>query len=153
MGEVYSSWFQTHNVALIGDLADYVVSLNHGTIGTSGALDKVVDQAQLLQEVHEEVDALEKAEQDVVPAPDAKNGVDAGKLILAEEVEEGRISWDACTCVHPCVAQRRSITLGSIFFGNLGGNHSISFWTVFLGFLTLSQVLNSGQYVELAFFR
>lgn len=45
----------------------------------------------------------------------------------------------------------RSSAVGNIFFGNLGGNHGISFWTVFLGFLTLSQVLSSGQCVILIF--
>ncbi|KZV76922.1 P-loop containing nucleoside triphosphate hydrolase protein [Peniophora sp. CONT] len=121
----------THNVALVGSLADYVVSLNNGSVASHGEPDETIKKDDsLLQEAQEEDEVMDKADQEIdTSTPDAKDDSGAGKLILAEEVQEGRISLDAW----------------NIFFGNLGGNHSISFWTVFLGFLTLSQVLSSGQ--------
>lgn len=57
------------------------------------------------------------------------NGLSDTKLIKAEEILEGHISWKALR----------------LFFAGLGGDHPILFWTIFLGGFGITAVVNAAS--------
>lgn len=141
----------THNVAMASPIAHYVVSLgadgqvlSRGSVSDAMAMDKT-----LAHEVEEEAQIIEKTETEVVDAeePDAKAKQADGKLIVAEEVAEGHISWaarkypKAFRCVLACSLP----SAVRIFFSALGGKHSLAFWFFFTVGLALSDVFSSLQ--------
>ncbi|KAF7968576.1 hypothetical protein HWV62_30061, partial [Athelia sp. TMB] len=111
----------THNVALASPIANYVVSLSidgrilsRGSLGDAIRLDK-----SLLVAATTEQEAAEKTEElvdETNTTEDPAKVVD-GKLIVAEDVAEGFVSWEAC----------------KLFFNGLAGSHRVVFWTVSLG--------------------
>ncbi|KAJ7770817.1 hypothetical protein DFH07DRAFT_1057900 [Mycena maculata] len=120
----------THNVALAQPVAHYVVSMgldghvhSHGSIAEALATDEV-----LAEELVKDQEVLDKQvdQVDVPPAPETKAD---GKLIVAEEIEEGHVSWDAL----------------KLYFKGLGGNHSLLFFTLFLTGLGLTEL---GQAIQ-----
>lgn len=85
----------THNIAMTSKLADLVVSVGldgrvHGEHSVSVAL--LADKVLAEEASHDQV-ALAVAEKEL-DAPKEGNQT-TGKLILAEEIEIGRVSWDA----------------------------------------------------------
>lgn len=78
-------------------LADFVVSLGtDGQIASQGSVsDALAKNSELAEEVKQEEEAIEldenENEAEDAPADDA-----AGKLVLAEEIEEGHVSKAAC---------------------------------------------------------
>ncbi|KAJ7164522.1 hypothetical protein C8R46DRAFT_1193124 [Mycena filopes] len=85
----------THNVAMTSKLADFVVSVSldgrvHGQHSVSEALatDKV-----LAEEVSKDQEVLDIAEQALDSAKEAPQV--NGKLVVAEEIAIGRVSWEA----------------------------------------------------------
>ena len=88
---------QTHNIALAGPVADFVVSLGQdGRILCQGTLSEALKSNKaLLKEVKAEEGEVAKADEtmdDVIPEiPEGKGG----KLILKEEIAEGHVSWSA----------------------------------------------------------
>ncbi|KZV76920.1 multidrug resistance-associated ABC transporter [Peniophora sp. CONT] len=123
----------THNVAMASPIAHYVVSLGtDGQILSRGSVsDAMAKDENLAHEVEEEAQIIEKTETEVVDneEPDATAKQADGKLIVAEEVAEGHISWTALR----------------IFFSALGGKHSLAFWFFFTVGLGLSDVFTSLQ--------
>ncbi|KAJ6501692.1 hypothetical protein C8R47DRAFT_1193380 [Mycena vitilis] len=121
----------THNVAMAKPIADYVVSMgsdgqihSHGSISEALATDEV-----LAEELNKDQEVLDKKEDEVdAPPPAAEKKAD-GKLIVAEEVEEGHVSWHALT----------------LYFKGLGGNHALLFFTVFLAGLALTEICQTVQ--------
>lgn len=92
-----SATAQTHNIALAGPIADFVVSLNtDGYILSQGSIkDAVSKDAALAEEMKHEEEAIELDENEETtmaqPADDKK-----GKLIVPEEIAIGHIGWDTC---------------------------------------------------------
>ncbi|KAJ7169514.1 hypothetical protein C8R46DRAFT_1217207 [Mycena filopes] len=135
----------THNVAMAKPVAKHVVSMgvdghihSHGSITEALATDEV-----LAEELSKDQEVLDKKEDEVdaAPAEETKAAPD-GKLIVAEEVEEGHVSWDAL----------------KLYFKGMGGNHTVLFFSVFLlglGLTELCQTIQTwflgywaGQYLE-----
>lgn len=122
----------THNVAMAKPIANYVISMgvdghihSHGSISEALATDEV-----LAEELSKDQEVLEKKEDEIdAPPPAAAEKKADGKLIVAEEVEEGHVSWDAL----------------KLYFKGLGGNHELLFFTLFLGGLGLTEICNSIQ--------
>ena len=87
---------QTHNIALVGPLADFVVSLgSDGRISSQGSVsDAFATDEDFADEVEHEMEALEldEHEEDL----DTPAGEQNGKLVLAEEIVEGHVSRSAC---------------------------------------------------------
>ena len=87
---------QTHNVAMASPLADFVVSLGtDGRIATQGNInDALKKNKALAKEVKHEEEAaeLDETEERVEGTAEDKKG----KLVLAEEIEEGHVSREAC---------------------------------------------------------
>lgn len=90
---------QTHNIALASPVADFVVHMDsNGRILSHGSLASVLEQdSDLVKEVLEEREELEKAEQeiDVEKPEDALAKQASGKLVVDEEVEVGHVGWTA----------------------------------------------------------
>jgi hypothetical protein len=90
-------------------VADFVVSLGiDGRIHSQGSIsDAIVDHEQLKEEVTMDKEISGKAEEtldidydaEVVKAGDKKKN--AGKLVVAEEVDEGHVSTSAGECSQP----------------------------------------------------
>lgn len=88
---------------MAGPLADFVVSLNtDGHIVSQGSVSDAITEDQKLQAelVHEE----EAIQLDKVSDSDAtpQEPADKGKLVVAEEVAIGHVSWDACKVFPVC---------------------------------------------------
>ncbi|KAJ6604251.1 hypothetical protein DFH09DRAFT_1300496 [Mycena vulgaris] len=120
----------THNVAMAKPIASYVVSMDidgqvhsHGPISEALATDEV-----LAEELSKDQEVLDKKvdEVDAVPATESKAD---GKLIVAEEIEEGHVSWDAL----------------KLYFRGMGGNYTLLFFTVFLFGLGLTELCQALQ--------
>ncbi|OJT09188.1 ATP-binding cassette transporter abc4, partial [Trametes pubescens] len=89
----------THNVAMVAPIADFVVDMSaDGRILSQGSLDNVFKHdSHLVKEVTEERRVLEKAEHEngVEKLEDAVAKQTAGKLVVAEEMEDGHVGWSA----------------------------------------------------------
>ena len=84
---------------MVSPIADFVVDVgSDGRILSQGSLENALEHdSKLLKDVEHEVEELQKADQEVdgekdedVNAPSS-----AGKLVVAEEIEEGHVGWRA----------------------------------------------------------
>jgi hypothetical protein len=125
---------QTHNLALASPIAQFVVALgNDGRIKSQGSLTAALQaDATLAEELKVEQEAIKTDElEDAVKnektkdasselqdqANDAEEEDEEGKLIMDEEIEIGRVSWDAW----------------KIYYSAMGGNWPILFWIAAVG--------------------
>ncbi len=79
-------------------LADYVVSLGQdGRIASRGTVSDALEKDEMLaKELAEGAQAIKEDEKKIDgEEPDQAAKQADGKLILAEEIAEGRVSWDA----------------------------------------------------------
>ncbi|KAJ1309694.1 hypothetical protein OPQ81_006459 [Rhizoctonia solani] len=124
----------THNVAMVSEVADFVVSLgNDGRIASQGGIDEAFRLNSKLKAEAEKDRELERKGDQVI---DDSNPVDEkddgnakksdGKLMIAEEVAEGHIGWSAL----------------KLFLLALGG---FWFWAVYLLGFILADVAVLGQ--------
>ncbi|KDR83052.1 hypothetical protein GALMADRAFT_57306 [Galerina marginata CBS 339.88] len=107
----------THNIALVGPIADFVVSLGlDGSIQTQGTEIGAVlkNNPPLASEVEQEKKALKEAKEVIQPLPKATSD---GKLVVAEEIVQGHVTW-------------RSTNL---LVSALGGRHPILFFATWVG--------------------
>ena len=90
-------YLQTHNVAMVSPIADFVVDVgSDGRILSQGSLENALaHDSKLLKEVEQETEELQKAEQEIdgEKAEDANASSSAGKLVVAEEVAVGHVGW------------------------------------------------------------
>jgi hypothetical protein len=88
----------THNVALTSKIADFVVSVGlDGRVHIrSSVSDALVKDEVLTQQLRKNQAILETAAQEIGSTPSADGpGKSDGKLIMAEEIEFGHVSWGA----------------------------------------------------------
>ncbi|KAJ7778321.1 hypothetical protein B0H16DRAFT_1711830 [Mycena metata] len=121
----------THNVAMAKPVAKHVVSMgvdghihSHGSISEALATDEV-----LAEELSKDQEVLDKKVNEIDTAPVEEKKAPDGKLIVAEEVEEGHVSWDAL----------------KLYFKGMGGNHAVLFFTLFLLGLSLTELCQAIQ--------
>jgi hypothetical protein len=88
---------QTHNVALTTPVADNVVALgNDGCIISQGVpTETIVTDEAMAAEIAHEQEAIELEEELEEQTEDAKVASKGSKLVMAEEAEEGHVSWKA----------------------------------------------------------
>ncbi|KAI0918361.1 hypothetical protein AcV5_002367 [Taiwanofungus camphoratus] len=115
----------THNIAMAIPISEFVVSLGtDGRILSQGGLSNALAKDdKLAAAVAEEIKEIEKAEEEVDQIiPEVKQA--DGKLIVAEEISEGHVSWQAL----------------QLFFTSLGGRHPVAFWFWLFGSYILSEL-------------
>ena len=127
-------------------LADYVVSLGmDGQVaGRGSALDAVTEYITLSPELVENVLDEEKIDKE---GPDATAKQTDGKLIVAEEIAEGQVSWDACNCHLPSgyTPEAHPVCKVMLFFKGLGGSDVFLFWIFFISGFLLCEAFMAGQ--------
>ncbi|KAG7450174.1 P-loop containing nucleoside triphosphate hydrolase protein [Guyanagaster necrorhizus] len=120
----------THNVAMARPIANFVVSIKNGRVASQGSIsDALAHDALLTDETDQFQKAMDKVEEEIdsQPPPGAKKS--DGKLIVAEEIEEGHIGVPALI----------------FFFSSLGGSHVWLFFASFIGGLAITEILNAAQ--------
>lgn len=88
---------QTHNVALTSPIADNIISASiDGYAHEVGAdISAALEDPLLSQQVEQEIDEA-KVEEEVVDTVKKEDAAKQdGRLILAEEINEGRVTWRA----------------------------------------------------------
>ncbi|QRW27528.1 ABC transporter transmembrane region [Rhizoctonia solani] len=92
----------THNVAMVSEVAHFVVSLgSDGRIVSQGSIDEALRLNPKLKAEAEKDEELERKGEEVVDESNAVDKSEAnakkgdGKLMVAEEVAEGHIGWPA----------------------------------------------------------
>ncbi|KAJ7485533.1 P-loop containing nucleoside triphosphate hydrolase protein [Mycena latifolia] len=117
----------THNVALVAPIADFTISIGlNGRILSQGSVAAALQHdIALANEANADLQVMEQAvdEEPVAVKKDTKTD---GKLILAEELQLGKVKWSAV----------------NLYLRGLGG---IGFYVIFLGSVTISQL---GQIYE-----
>ncbi|KDR83065.1 hypothetical protein GALMADRAFT_238871 [Galerina marginata CBS 339.88] len=112
----------THNIALVGPIADFVISLGlDGSVQTQGTEIAAVleNDPRLAFEVEQEKKALEETKEDVQTPPKATSD---GKLVVAEEIVQGHITWKSM----------------NLLFSALGGRHAVFFFVTWIGGLIVA---------------
>ncbi|KAF8199798.1 P-loop containing nucleoside triphosphate hydrolase protein [Mycena galopus ATCC 62051] len=121
----------THNVVMTSKIAGFVVSLSlDGRVVSQGSISDALEQdEQLAKEVSKEQEILEAAEKEIDPTPAEKPAKKDGKLIVAEEIALGHVSWKAL----------------SLYFHGMGGNHTIPFFVAMFLAVFATQALDVTQ--------
>ncbi|KAJ3558885.1 hypothetical protein NM688_g664 [Phlebia brevispora] len=120
----------THNVAMAGPLADFVVSLS-----TDGHIDKQGTASEVLANVLELREQVQDGEESIEldeHEEDVGKGLVAnskGKLVVAEEIEVGHVSKSAYR----------------LFVDALGGRQPVLFWFNYFTGIGVSEVLDNMQ--------
>jgi hypothetical protein len=113
-------------------IAHFVVALGiDGRVLSQGSMsDALMQDTNLVQEVMDDKQAMDKAA-DEIDATNSKNETAKGdgKLTVAEEIQEGHVSWQAL----------------KLFFAGLGGDHPILFWIIFVGGVFFVDFINTIQ--------
>ena len=87
---------------MVSPIADFVVDVgSDGHILSQGTLENALaHDSELLKDMEHEVEALQKADQNAETngekAEDTNTQSSSGKLVVAEEIEEGHVGWTAC---------------------------------------------------------
>lgn len=86
---------QTHNIALVTPVAKHIISIDQdGRVASRGQdIDETLDEdPELAAEAKRDFEALGIAQEEV-PELAHKPPPTDGKLIIAEEIEEGHVTW------------------------------------------------------------
>ncbi|KAJ7094121.1 P-loop containing nucleoside triphosphate hydrolase protein [Mycena epipterygia] len=122
----------THNVALTSKIADFIVSVGlDGRVRSQGSIsDALAKDEVLAKEVSEDRQILEAAEKEIDPlAVDELKKETDGKLIVAEEIALGHVTWSAL----------------NLYFRGMGGNHTVLFFLVFIIAIMTTEGANALQ--------
>ncbi|EGO28521.1 hypothetical protein SERLADRAFT_354415 [Serpula lacrymans var. lacrymans S7.9] len=120
--------FVTHNVTMANKVAHFVVSIgSNGRVLSQGSISDVVAHddklaAEVLKDNEEEQKVSDTEEEAVQRKQD-------GKLILAEEIAEGRVGRSAF----------------KLYLAGMGGDYPALFWIVFLVTMTSTQFSENAQ--------
>ncbi|KAF9553714.1 multidrug resistance-associated ABC transporter [Agrocybe pediades] len=120
----------THNVALVSPIAQLIVSMQDGTVESQGedAIAVLAEDTSLLREVAIKKEELDIASQEI-PALAKKEMPIDGKLVVEEEITEGRVTWKSYR----------------LFLSSLGGDHSVLFFACWLCGFLLADSLRASQ--------
>lgn len=137
----------THNVAMTSSIAEFIVSIgNNGQILSQGSLSKALAKdKKLSKELKAEAKQIEKIEHEVdavEPAEESKKT--DGKLIVAEEIEEGHVGWPARASLSLFSASRAPDVMlftVNMWFATMGGDHAWLYWGFFIGAMIITPVV------------
>ncbi|KAK7056504.1 hypothetical protein VNI00_003060 [Paramarasmius palmivorus] len=116
----------THNLPLTVPLAEVVISVKDGKVTSGGAIDNILNQDTPTNE-DEETKSTEK--EDILIFSDDKKSKADGKLIVAEEVQMGRVGFSPV----------------KLYLNAFGGSHAVFALTIYVGSLMVSGALNVAQ--------
>ncbi|KAK0238173.1 hypothetical protein EDD85DRAFT_833297 [Armillaria nabsnona] len=125
----------THNIAMAEPIAQFIVSLKEGRVASQGSLSTALSRDRALaKEAQRDEEAMHKADEEIDTEEDTTGATDKdkksnGKLIMAEEIQEGHIGWASL----------------KLYLSALGGNHAMLFFIVFLSAYILQEVLATAQ--------
>ncbi|KAF7306582.1 ATP-binding cassette transporter [Mycena indigotica] len=121
----------THNVAMAKPIASYVVSMDvDGTIHSHGSITEALAHDEVLaEELSKDEKILDKKTNEVDAAAAPVEPKSDGKLIVAEEIEEGHVSMDSL----------------KLYFEGMGGNHALLFFGVFLLGISATEISQAIQ--------
>ncbi|SJL07707.1 uncharacterized protein ARMOST_11057 [Armillaria ostoyae] len=125
----------THNIAMAEPIAQFIVSLKEGRVASQGSLSTALSRDRALaKEAQQDEEAMHKADEEIDAEEDTAGATDKdkksnGKLIMAEEIQEGHIGWASL----------------KLYLSALGGNHVMLFFIVFLSAYILQQILATAQ--------
>lgn len=106
---------------MITSVASFIVTLGgDGAIVNQGSLTEVLASKQILHAIEQD---FEKHQNDSNPENSK------GKLIMPEDIQEGRVGWNAF----------------KFFLDSLGGKWPILFWAIFVGSMFSIYFLNAIQ--------
>lgn len=127
------TWNQTHNIALASPIADFIVSIgSDGRIKSQGTKVSAAlkNNPALAAEAKHDKEVIEIAQTELVETETAPPKPSAdGKLVIAEEIAEGHVTW-------------KSIML---LIRSVGGNHPFVYYTVILTVLVLVEFMVTFQ--------
>jgi hypothetical protein len=113
-------------------IAHFVVSLGIGgrVLSQGSVSDALVRDRNLVEEAMENKDTMREAVNEINSTGVKNEPIKGdGKLVVAEEIQEGHVSWKAL----------------KMFFAGLGGSHPFLFWIVFLGGLFFVDFISAIQ--------
>ncbi|KAJ7045853.1 hypothetical protein C8F04DRAFT_1066426 [Mycena alexandri] len=123
----------THNVVMTSKIAGFVVSLGlDGRVRSQGSLaDALAKDEVLAKEVIKDQEILDATEKEIdsLPAAVEEPKKKDGKLIIAEEIAVGRISWKSL----------------NLYFRGMGGNHTVAFFVLLVSGIVVIQVTEALQ--------
>ncbi|KAJ7240472.1 P-loop containing nucleoside triphosphate hydrolase protein [Mycena rebaudengoi] len=126
----------THNVALCAPISDWTISIGlNGRVLSQGSVADALEQDRVLaKEANADLHVMEQVVDAAAEAVDVNvEQKTDGKLILAEEVQLGKVKWSALR----------------LYIHGLGG---LGFHTVFLGSIIISQMLTVFETWYLGYF-
>ncbi|KAH7914592.1 hypothetical protein BJ138DRAFT_1143462 [Hygrophoropsis aurantiaca] len=128
----------THNVAMTSSIAQFVVSLgsngriiSQGPVSDATSIDSriLTNSTDEQETVNGEVESIETAETVGVEEESIPETKEDAKLVVAEEILEGHVSWHAF----------------KLYLAGLGGSHGSLFWAVFLCLIVSSHLVTAMQ--------
>jgi hypothetical protein len=131
---------------MAGPLADFVVSLNtDGHIISQGSVsDALAKDSKLVEEIKHEEEAVELVQAEEATADKAVEEK-KGKLVVAEEIAQGHVSWHACkyhssSCKHSILKWIAPVV--KLFLTGLGGKYPFAFWIGLVSGIGLSELFD-----------
>ncbi|KAF5375212.1 hypothetical protein D9758_000001 [Tetrapyrgos nigripes] len=120
----------THNVALARPIASFVVAMKDGRIESQGTVADALRKDHVLSaEAKENEQILKRSDQEIDHHPPSDDPKGDGKLIAAEEIEEGHVSWPAV----------------KMYFSGLGGSYPWIFCIACVLASLMVELLNTSQ--------
>ncbi|KAJ6621777.1 hypothetical protein B0H10DRAFT_2015711 [Mycena sp. CBHHK59/15] len=108
----------THNIALAHPIAHFIVTFgSDGRVRSQGSISQVAKRGHLTAQLRKEQEVLDKTDQEIdSPAPVPNTD---GKLIVAEEIQEGHVSASALKMYLLAMAGQYPFLFFFSFFGGL----------------------------------
>ncbi|KAH9918376.1 P-loop containing nucleoside triphosphate hydrolase protein [Epithele typhae] len=131
----------THNVAMVSPIADFVVDMGpDGRIFSQGSLSTALaHDSKLLKEMQKGEEEMRKAgeeldKEEIPQVEGEQTKKDAGKLVVEEETELGRVGWRSMK-LFVMNTSMRPVLFWIVFIGSYTARHSLSnFQTWYLGY-------------------
>ncbi|KAF8832671.1 hypothetical protein HHX47_DHR1001791 [Lentinula edodes] len=118
----------THNIAVTRPIAGFVVAIKEGRIESQGTvLEALGKDSALAEEANKEQQIIDKTDEEVDEKPPAEETKADGKLIVAEEIQEGHVSWSAV----------------KMYLTSMGGQYTWAFFFAFIFAMFITEILNA----------
>ncbi|KAJ3801154.1 hypothetical protein GGU11DRAFT_770568 [Lentinula aff. detonsa] len=118
----------THNIAVTRPIAGFVVAIKEGRIESQGTvLEALGRDSVLAEEARKEQQVIDKAGDKVDEQFPVEEPKTDGKLIVAEEIQEGHVNWSAV----------------KMYLTSMGGQYSWTFFLAFILAMFMTEIFNA----------